>query len=181
MPTTLTLTLKTEGWQRGLDRLIQQYPQAVNRALTRAATSARVVMVREVARDLGIKQGDVTSAIGSPRVLASGDRMAATIVATGARIALYKFRARQTRTGVTAKLPTGAGTYPGAFIATMASGHVGVFKRKGSARKPIFELFGPSVPKVFDKYMPLGLARGQEQLVKNLVHELRFALAQSAA
>jgi hypothetical protein len=36
------------------------------------------------------------------------------------------------------------------------------------------------VPKVFEKFIPAGIARGHEQLIKNLVHELRFALSQSA-
>jgi hypothetical protein len=138
-------------------------------------------MVREVARDLGLRQGDVTDRISTRAALEThGDRMSAWIIATGARIPLFRFRARQTRSGVTARLPGGAGQYPGAFIATMRSGHTGVFKRRASGRLPISELHGPSVPKVFEKFIPAGIARGHEQLIKNLVHELRFALSQSA-
>jgi hypothetical protein len=92
---------------------------------------------------------------------------------------------------VTARLPTGLGKYPQAFIATMRSGHRGVFMRVGassrrsagarSANLPITELHGPSIPLVFGKHLAAGLARGEAQLRKNLVHELRFALQESAA
>lgn len=183
MATTLDLRLKTEGWERGLNRLTQRFPQAVSRALSRSATSARVVMVRAVAADLGLKQADVqvhvVVKVGTEFLKA--DEMKAQVIATGARIGLYKFKARQTKTGVSARLPGGVGRYPGAFIARMHTGHVGVFKRAGRTRLPIRELFGPSIPKVFEKFIPMGLARGQEQLAKNLVHEFRFALSQSAA
>lgn len=177
----IALSLNTTGWDKAIKRVADRYPQAVRRALTRAGSSARVVMVREIAKDLGIKQGDVQPAVAQPQIVVQQDFVSARIVATGARIGLYKFRARQTKTGVTARLPGGAGMYPGAFIATMASGHVGVFKRRGQTRLPIVELFGPSVPKVFEKYIPMGLARGREQLAKNLVSEFRFVLGKGAA
>lgn len=183
----VTLTLNTTEWDRGVARLAQRYPNAVTRAMNRAATSARVVMVREVARDLGLRQADISDNITIRPTFVSGasgnvsTKFTAQVIGSGARIPLYRFRARQTRAGVTARLPTGAGTYPGAFIATMKSGHVGVFKRKGATRLPIQELFGPSVTRVFEKYIPIGAARGHEQLGKNLVSEFRFALSQSAA
>jgi minor tail protein Z (GPZ) len=178
---TLELRLNTEGWERGLRRLLDRYPVAIRRSLDRAATSARVVMVREIAKDLGLRQADVADRITTRGAVdGAGDKMSARIVASGARIPLYRFKARQTRTGVTARLPGGSGTYPGAFIATMPTGHIGVFKRKTSKSLPIKERFGPSIPKVFEKFMSLGLQRGQEQLIKNLLHEMKFALSQSA-
>jgi hypothetical protein len=91
--------------------------------------------------------------------------------------------------GVTARFPGGQGSYPHAFIATVGHGHRGVFMRKNAlARKssgawslnlPIFELRGPSLPHVFRKYIPVGLARGQEQLAKNLASEFKYALSRS--
>jgi len=181
---TLSLTLKADGWERGIERLLERYPVAEARALNRAVASAKVVMVREVARDLGLKQSDLSDSKGDRITVRQAGRseflqahqMSAQVVATGDRIPLYKFRARQTRAGVSARLPTGAERYPSAFIATVGSGHTGVFKRRSARRLPIVELFGPSVPKVFRKLIPLGLARGEEQLAKNLVHEMRFAL-----
>jgi hypothetical protein len=140
-------------------------------------------MVRAIAEDLGIKQGDVRKAILVRPAVSNSlvAQMSASLEARGARLPLIAFRARAGRGGVRARLPGGAGLYPHAFIATMPSGHVGVFQRKGLPRLPIVQLHGPSIPKVFERHIPAGLARGQEQLVKNLVHELRFAVQQSAA
>lgn len=177
MAATVEITFNPTGWNQGLAKLAARYPDAAKRAVNRATTSARVVMVREVARDLGLRQADIQDAISvRAAIQLSPDRIAAQIRATGKRIGLIKFGARQTRTGVTAKLPGGKGKYPSAFIATMGSGHTGVFLRKGAKRLPIVELFGPSVPKVFEKYIPLGAARGLEQLMKNMVSEIRFAM-----
>jgi hypothetical protein len=181
----LNVTLNTTGWVRGLDRLLERAPQAVIRAMNRATTAGRVVMVREVARDLGLRQGDITDtiAVRSAAMVGRG-QFTAAVIATGRRIPLSRWRVRQTRRGVTANLPGGAGQYPGAFLATMSSGHRGVFRRTGGPRRrgprgqdlPIRELFGPSVPHVFERYLPLGVARAEAQLATNLVHELRFAL-----
>jgi hypothetical protein len=155
-------------------------------------------MVRAIAADMGLKQGDVkryvTTRLAS--VSSAADQLSAAVVASGARIPLIRFSARGPEPsrgrgrGVTARLPTGPGRYPQAFIATMRSGHRGVYIRPGassrrsvgarSANLPITELHGPSIPLVFGKHLEAGLARGEEQLRKNLVHELRFALQESA-
>lgn len=174
-----TLTLDTTGWVRGLGRLEANAPAAIARALNRSATSANVVMVRAIAQDLGLKQGDVKDRIAIRS--ASPSDLRAQLIATGARIPLIKFNARERLgRGVTARLPGGRGQYPSAFIATMRSGHRGVFVRKGRPRLPIAELFGPSIPRVFEKFIPVGTARALEQLAKNLVSEMRFALRRSA-
>jgi hypothetical protein len=49
--------------------------------------------------------------------------------------AIYAGSARQTRTGVSAR----GLSYTGAFLATMPTGHLGIFKRRGPARLPIDE------------------------------------------
>ena len=177
---SITLSLNSADTQRAIARLRARAVPAIVRALNRAQTSANAVMVRLVAADLGLKQKDIRDGIRLKPATAS--KLSAEIVATGARIPLVKFSARDRRPrGVSARIPGGAGRYPQAFIATMRSGHTGVFQRKGVARLPIRELHGPSMPKVFEKHIPEGLARGEESLVKNLIHELRFATRQAAA
>jgi hypothetical protein len=42
------------------------------------------------------------------------------------------------------KYPGGSEVIPGAFVAAMKSGHVGIFKRQGKGRYPIKELQGPT-------------------------------------
>jgi hypothetical protein len=148
-------------------------------------------MVRVVAGDLGVKQGVVKDRI---RVeLANPDRLRARLYANAKRIPLIDFGAkgpepsRGRGRGVTVKTGGSRKTIPDAFIATMRSGHRGVFQRVGEGGRrgprpghsqlPIRELFGPSIWQVFKKYENVGLARGREQLIKNLQSEFRFALA----
>lgn len=62
---------------------------------------------------------------------------------SGEPVALAAYPARQTKRGVSVEVNRGKRSIvKGAFIATMKSGHKGVFKRTGTARLPIRELFG---------------------------------------
>ena len=173
-------------------KLRKRAPAAQVRALNRSIASANVVMVRAIASDLGVKQGTVKD---RTRIeLATPQKLRARIYANAKRIPLIDFGAkgpepsRGRGRGVTVKSAGGRSTIPDAFIATMRSGHRGVFQRvAGSSGRrgpapnrsqlPIRELFGPSIWKVFRKLEYIGIARGREQLIKNLQSEFRFALA----
>jgi hypothetical protein len=177
---SVSLNFKSSSWAKGVRNLQERAPKAIARALNRSATSAEVVMVRSIAQDMALKQGDVRRYVYVRQ--ATPTTLRATISASGSRVPLIMFNARERRgRGVTARLPGGAGQYPHAFIATMTSGHRGVFTRTSKARLPIAELHGPSIPWVFIKFLATGVARAEEQLLKNIVHELRFALRESAA
>lgn len=158
---------------------------AIARALNRSANSAKTIMVREIAKDLGIKQKNVKESVVVRN--AAPDHLTATFYASARRIPLMDFRAkgpnpsRGKGRGVTARLPGGVGRYPNAFIATMGSGHSGVFRRMRQSRLPIQELHGPSIARVFNKHVNTGLARAREQLIKNLRSELAYAASRSAA
>lgn len=173
-------------------KLRKKLPVAQMRALNRAITSANVVMVRTIAGDLGVKQGAVRERIRVEQ--ATPERLRSRLYANAKRIPLIDFGAkgpepsRGKGRGVTVRTASGRRTIPGAFIATMGSGHRGVFQRvagasgrRGPAPKrsqlPIRELFGPSIWKVFKKFEAVGIARGREALIKNLQSEFRFALA----
>src|SRR5258708_18881327 len=65
--------------------------------------------------------------------------------------------------------------FPYTTLFRSPSGHRGVFRRMGSARLPIQELRGPSLVRVFEKFLPLGAARAQESLMTNLRSEIAFA------
>lgn len=104
---------------------------------------------------------------------ASPNKLEAHLWISGRRIPVFKFKAKQSppRDRTPKRIKDKAGNWktvrlrPGgakwrigsrsagdqqAFVATMSSGHVGVFKRVGSVdglkRQKIIELFGPSVP-----------------------------------
>lgn len=183
---SFAVRLHSASTEKALDRLKERAPYVCARALNRSITSGRVVMTKAIAQDLGLQQQVVREelVIGE----AKPTKLTATLTVRGKRIPLIDFRARGPEPsrgrgrGVTARLPGGAGRYPHAFIATMRSGHRGVFQRTGAAKRlPIHELRGPSLPFVFDKYIPLGLERCEAVLYKNLEHEFAFAMRAAAA
>ena len=161
-------------------------PIAIVRALNRAIDSTKTIMLREVSGDIKVKIGDLRDKITVQR--ARPDLHRARLYASPKRIPLIDFGAtgpepsRGRGRGVTARLTSSRARYPNAFIATMKSGHRGVYRRGSKAgpsksRLPIRELFGPSIAHVFARHEDVGLARGIEQLRKNLQSEFRFALA----
>lgn len=185
----VTLTLRSTS-PAAIDRLKAQMPIAQARALNRAIASAKTAMVRVVSRDMGLKSGDVSDRIGTEE--ARPDRLRARLSASYAKIPLIKFGAsgpnpshgRGRVTAITGGRAAGEvgvrHAIPGAFLATLSSGHVGVFKRTGKSRLPIRQLHGPSVAQVFVKYVDVGLARGEEQLLKELSSQFRFAIRPTA-
>ncbi len=180
-----------------LDRLIADGPKATARALNRSIASGRTFMARAIAQELGLAVGVVRDQLAIGEATVSTQR--ATLTARGTRIPLIDFRARGPYpsrgrgAGVTASLPPpAAGRYPHAFIAVMPAGHRGVFERTpgkymrrvgrhGGRRQAIHELRGPSLPHVFEKYMPQGLAYAEAALAKNLDHEFAFVMRGAAA
>jgi len=129
---------------RGIPRAL---PKVMSRGLNRTATEARTKIVRTLSTQSGLKQKDVRSATILQRASYSHWRSAIQI--SRKRIPVMSFGARQTKKGVTYKKGRSRVLIRSAFIATMASGHTGVFKRLATARLPIVELKGPSLGQVF--------------------------------
>lgn len=184
----IKIELKRRDISKALRRFGDRAKPGIVRALNRGAVTARTYMARAVAKDLGLKIGDVNAAMQIKE--ANQQNLRAVVLSTGTQISLMKFRARGPipsrgkGRGVTAKLPPpGKGQYPRAFIATVRRGqtneNLGVFERKGKARLPIKKLHGPSIAHVFAKYQEAGLKAGEESVVKNLKHEFEYALSQS--
>lgn len=174
MMAQVNLQLDTKDWDRLIRRVRDRAPVAVARAVNKSATSARTALVRAVAKDVGLTQKTIRPQIvlGAAR---PGRNPAATLRVPTKRIPLIKFGAKQFSYGVRARLKGGAQKYPGAFVATMRSGHTGVFRRRGKPRLPIAELHGPSLGRVFRNNWNVGVERFREQLPKNLEREFRFA------
>lgn len=170
--------------QRAIVALGDRSAKAVARALNRSAVSTRTVMQRLVRDDVKLKSRDVGDQMRVEKARPTQDGLQARVIISGARIPLFDFGARQTARGVSANTGGGRKVYKGSFIATMKSGHKGVFERKtrgkGSKRLPIIEKFGPSLPHVFMKHIPAGLVAGEASMQKNLAHEISYALKQSS-
>lgn len=179
---TIALKLHTKEAEARLKQLGARAPRVIARSLNRAGSSGRTAMARAVSQDMKLKVGDVRSRI---HILeATSTRLSVTLYASAARLPLILFRAsgpepsRGRGRGVSANLG-GRRRYPRAFIATMGSGHRGVFERVARARLPIYELRGPSIAHVFKKHEQVGIDRAMAQLAKNLGHELEFEMSRT--
>jgi hypothetical protein len=177
----MRIELKLTGldeFDKNLQRLGNRAPTVISRALNRAATSARAQLTRDTAADMKpLKTSVVREAMKISN--ATPSRPIATITASSERIALPKFGARAARgrgRGVTWTMQGTRHTALHAFMATMGSGHIGVFERKGRPRLPIVEKRGPSVATVAAKYGAAGEARFGEMLRSRLAHEIEFEL-----
>jgi len=117
------------------------------RALNSTSTSAVAALSTAVTGRYTILVKDFKSTIRKKKATYADP--VAVIDITSSPIPLAKFRAKKVRVrrkgrtywGASAKVlkKERARRYKGAFMATMKSGHTGVFVRKGSARLPILE------------------------------------------
>lgn len=177
----IAVTVHSADLSRVLRELRDQSPVAVSRALNRTITNVQTGARREISADTGLPVRRVGHAMKLER--ATRSKLRAALQVRGARIPLIDFKARQTRKGVSYRLPTGRGSLPGGFIARMRSGHVGVFKRVGKSRLPIGEKFGPSLPRVFLQARVTRVLHSivETQMAKNLQHEVNFLLRRTGA
>lgn len=161
-----------------LDRLKRQLshiPNGINkvvaRAINKVASSARTQVVRKISAESGAKQKAIRSAISLSR--ANYTKWLAVIRIKNKRVPLIKFGARQNKKGVAYKIPGGqSGFIASAFIQTMPkTGHKGVFIRKGVARLPIAEQFGPGIGSIYENAAGLAVSV-MEQTYKDLNSQL---------
>lgn len=183
----VSVRIDTKQFDAGIDQLGRDAGKAFERAANRTLSNARTAMVAVIADDMGLAQNKVRPFLSEQKAVAAANRWTARLYASTKRVPLITFGARGPVPsrgqggGVTARLPTGRERYPHAFIATMRSGHEGVFQRTGRRRTPIYELHGPSVYHVFQKHQSVAQARALEMYTTNLQHEFDFLLSQRAA
>lgn len=185
MATAFAMTLDTTPWERAIRELGRRGPVAVARALNRTGMSERTAMARAVAQDMGIKVSAAREAIAV--VKATPSSLATRVVARGRPVPLIEFKAkgpvpsRGRGQGVSYVMQGQRKRVQSAFIATVGNGHRGVFVRRGRARLPIKQLYGPSVARVFGNLIPAGETRRNEVLLKHVQHEIEFELSRLQA
>jgi len=183
----IKITLDTRDLKRALKELGAKAPPAIMRALNRTARTARTQAVREVAKEIRLKQKDVRPMI--PVIPATSKHLEAKLVARGRPISLMRLGARQTKLGVVYRGPGGPVLIRSAFIRTMPHAkRPSVWKRvRPSERRsrgawsfnlPIDKQLGPSVPGVV---IQKGIFAGIQHtapgiLAKNMAHETEFLL-----
>lgn len=188
--------LTIDGDQLVLEELAE-YPKrtlkALVRAMNRSLGTGRTFMARAISADVGIKQSAVRKALRTRD--ASFARVEASLGATLARIPLSEFNAkgpepsRGQGRGVSWRIGGTTKRAQDLFIATMESGHRGVFVRVGGLRKsegawsknlPIKERFGPSLGHVFGKKRSAALKEMHASFLKNFDHEMNYRQRQAA-
>jgi hypothetical protein len=200
----VSVRLDDSDLRKGIKSLRSKFPYAVKRALARTTTTTVAAMAKAMREDTYLSTRFLKSEIKvsitpeAAQLVVMGQRM--PLMAFGARgPEPTKGRGR----GVSYRNPGGGrNRAPEAFIGTMSSGHRGVFKRVGamgrgkrgkemqgpsfsrgkspgawSPNLPIIELHGPSMVRVFEKFMAQGAEVAQQALLKNLKHEISYALS----
>lgn len=166
--------------------------QATVRALNSTATTVRAEAARRVGKGYNIKVGAAKSQMNITR--ANRGRVRAVITVSGRPIPLAQFDARPTgpHSGgvggrqVSVKVKGQRKQLRNAFIATMKTGHRGIFVRattgKGGKRLPIRELFSLSLPVAFSQKQIIDalLAVASERFAETLRQEMRFVLLKAA-
>lgn len=183
------IRLDTSDLNSAVAALGRKFPEAMRRAFKKTGVAARTEMARLVSADMALPVRKVRD-----EIKLTSDETSATLTVRGYRIPLIDFKARGPEpsrgrgAGVSYNLPAGRGRLPHAFIATMPSGHRGVFERTGrfgakkgvrgggTRRETIAEKFGPSIAVVFSKFMPEGAARASEVLEKNVQTQINLAM-----
>ena len=118
-------------------------------AINQTAKQVQGFSASLLAKELGLKVGDVRKRVAVHK--ASKGRLLAVISPSMRALPLYGFKARQIKRGVSATAWGRRKLYQGTFIATMPTGHIGVFKRIGLDRLPIKELMEPSIGYTFGR------------------------------
>lgn len=124
--------------------------KAIVRALNRTADNVRAEATRRIRETYTLKASTVRSQMSIGR--AWGGKLEASVSANGRPIPLFEFSARWTPRMKGASFAVKRGqrkTLPNTFIATMASGKVGVFERRGPKRLPIEQKYSIGVPGMF--------------------------------
>jgi signal recognition particle subunit SEC65 len=137
-------------WDRSEIAALETGPlkAALKRALRKAGATALRDMRSEASKRIrsrkAIKVRYITRALTLQRPKGGEIAdMAWALNVSGEPVPLVAYPNRQTKKGVSVEVNRGKRTLvKHAFKASMASGHVGVFKRKGKARLPIQELHG---------------------------------------
>jgi hypothetical protein len=136
--------------------------KATASALNKVAAQARTEGKRAIAEGYTIKRSEIKPRL--KRARRNSLRAELSVYSKKLGLSLTKFKATKLKRGVKVAVKRGVPKLlPGAFKATMKSGHEGVFYREGDKRlmskgryagkkykrQPIVERFGPNVPVLF--------------------------------
>ena len=117
---------------------------AARKAGSTALRDMRAEATKRIRKRKKLKAREIRKALILRRAKGSNiESMEWAVDVTGKRVPLSAYPHRQTKAGVSVQVNQGKrSVIRSAFVATMRSGHRGIFIRRGSARLPIVERFG---------------------------------------
>ena len=122
------VTQATEAYREAYRDLTgDKFHRAAARALNHTARKARTNVSKSIREEYRIKAKDIKAAIRLGN--ASSSQLSTYVRATGKSLPVAAFRHRQTRQGVSVSIMGKRKVIKKAFVATMESGHTGVFAR----------------------------------------------------
>ena len=145
----MSLSVEAKWDKRGIAALeTGPLKSALKRALRKAGATALRDMRSEASKRIRQRKRIKVKYISRALTLArpKGGDIASlewALNVSGDPVPLVAYPHRQTRQGVSVEVNRGKRTLvKGAFVATMANGHEGIFRRRGTTRLPIEELLG---------------------------------------
>lgn len=185
------MELTVQGNDVVMQELAEYSPRclrALVRAMNRGLASGRSVGVKVISAEVGVQQKDVRKAMSFQE--ATFQTVTARLGLSLKRIALSKFNARGPEPskgkgrGVTWRIGNSTKRGPDMFLATLKSGHRGVFSRiapgerksRGAWSKnlPIVQHHGPSLGYILDKNREPVQKAMIDSFHKNFDHEMEF-------
>lgn len=178
-----------------IERLATDVRQKViARALRKAANGSRAETARAIKDEYKISSRVVRKSIKIRTFFKAPPK--AEITVKGGPLPIYAFKPRKTAAGIKVRIKGRAVLFPHSFIATMRSGHIGVFARGGyknvpnpvsrfghfkfsKERHPINEFFTFSLPQGFNNKLVMSrvIVRFQQRYPAILWHEYEWAAA----
>ncbi len=155
---------------KGIPGLVDK---AAVRSLNRTNDQVAVIARRLIAKDMGIPVKVVRA--GMFKMKARRHRLTATTIARGGRLNLIRFKANQTKLGVSAKAWGKRKVYKGTFIGNSGST---VFKRTSAKRLPVKPLWGPAISTTMlqDAIVAAMSLHATNQWQKNFARDMQFYL-----
>lgn len=185
----ISVSMDLERFSADFVTLRKAAPQILARGLNRAGLAGKTAMVRAVATESGIRNKDISRVISVHK--AKSNDLTWSLTLKGNRIPLIAFQARGPEPsagrgrGVSWRMMGQKKSDGSLFISTVGKGqHRGVFRRAASPERkskgargfnlPIKEQFGPSIPHVAEKQVPVFEASAGAALEKTILHEIEW-------
>jgi hypothetical protein len=125
-----------EDVMRDIEAMPAQIDRAMKRTIRKGTQYAAGQVIRGLATANNIPQRILRNRRVKTRI---GDELGSVWIGHNPVAVSYLGTPRQTKSGA----KVGARAFPGAFVATMPTGHTGVFRRRGQSRLPIQEVMQP--------------------------------------